>query len=108
MDVLWDHGPMTVRGVIEHLPNDPAYTTIATVLGNLHRKGLVVPHKEGHSTRYAARIGREEQAASVMRHALASSRDPAASMLHFVDGMSESDLAILREYLDQRDGGRRT
>ncbi|UUZ43527.1 BlaI/MecI/CopY family transcriptional regulator [Janibacter limosus] len=34
MDVLWDHGPATVREVIEHLPSDPAYTTIATVLTN--------------------------------------------------------------------------
>ena len=31
MDVLWDHGPATVREVIEHLPSDPAYTTIATL-----------------------------------------------------------------------------
>ena len=40
MDVLWDHGPATVREVIDRLPREPAYTTIATVLANLGRKGL--------------------------------------------------------------------
>src|SRR5699024_2867854 len=32
MDVLWDHGTLTVREVIDHLGGAPAYTTIATVL----------------------------------------------------------------------------
>ncbi len=103
MDVLWDHGPSTIRGIIGRLPGDPAYTTIATVLTNLHRKGLVTSHKEKHSTRYAARIGREEQVASVMSHALATSRDRGASILHFMDGMPDSDLDLLREYLRRRD-----
>lgn len=53
MDVLWDHGPATVREVIEHLPSDPAYTTIATVLTNLDRKHLVTITRQKRSTRYS-------------------------------------------------------
>jgi predicted transcriptional regulator len=102
MDVLWDHGPSTIRAIIDLLPSEPAYTTIATVLTNLQRKELVLSRKERHSTRYAARIGREEQVASVMNHALDTSRDRAASMLHFVESIPDSDLALLREYLDRR------
>ncbi|MGH3351152.1 MAG: BlaI/MecI/CopY family transcriptional regulator [Nocardioides sp.] len=108
MDVLWDHGPSTIRGIIDDLPNDPAYTTIATVLTHLQRKGLVSSRKERHSTQYAARIGREEQVASVMNHALGTSRDRAASILHFVEAIPDSDLELLREYLRRRDDGQRS
>ena len=100
MDVLWDHGTLTVREVIDHLGGAPAYTTIATVLGNLDRKGLVTITRQRRSTRYAARLSRQEHAAELMGHVLDASRDRAGSILHFVDTMPESDLALLRAYLD--------
>lgn len=102
MDVLWDHGPGTVREVIGHLPSDPAYTTIATVLTNLDRKGLLTITREKRSTRYSARLSRHEHAATLMEQALDSSRDRAASILHFVDSMPDDDLALLRDYLNRR------
>jgi len=108
MDVLWDHGPATIRDIIDRLPSNPAYTTIATVLANLDRKGLVTSCKQNPSTRYAARIVREEHVASVMNHALGTSRDRAASILHFMQSMPDSDLHLLREYLRQRDEGNRS
>ena len=105
MDVLWEHGPVTVREVIGHLPHDPAYTTIATVLANLDRKGLVAITRDGRSTRYAAGLTREEFAAAQIDQVLASSRDRSASILQFVGSMGEEDLALLREWLRQRDEG---
>ncbi|USQ81993.1 BlaI/MecI/CopY family transcriptional regulator [Ornithinimicrobium faecis] len=105
MDVLWDHGPVTVREVIDRLGGTSAYTTIATVLGNLDRKGLVTITRRGRSTRYAARLSRQAHAAELMGHVLDASQDRAASILHFVDTMPESDLALLRDYLGARGAG---
>lgn len=105
MDVLWDHGPLTIRGVIDQLATDPAYTTIATVLTNLGRKQLVTLTRENRSTRYAARVTRQEHAAQLMEHVLEASRDRAASILHFVDAMPDGDLELLRDYLRRRDAG---
>lgn len=102
MDVLWVHGPGTVRKVISHLPSEPAYTTIATVLGNLGRKGLVNASRDHHSTQYAARLTRQQHEAQLMQQVLRASRDRAASILQFVDTMPESDLALLRDYLQRR------
>lgn len=99
MNLLWEGGAFTVRGIIEQLPSDPAYTTIATVLGNLRKKELVCTSKDGHTTFYRACVSREEQTARIMDHALNESGDRAASILHFVDGMPEDDLRLLREYL---------
>lgn len=106
MDVLWDHGSSTIREVIEKLPSEPAYTTIATVLTNLDRKRLVTIIRQNHSTRYSARISRHEHAAALMEQVLQASRDRAASILQFVDSMPEQDLDLLRDYLDRRDQGK--
>lgn len=105
MDVLWDHGPATVREVIAHLPSDPAYTTIATVLTNLDRKGLVTIARQNRSTRYGAKFSRHEHEAGLMEQVLEASRDRAASILQFVDSMPETDLDLLRDYLQRRDRG---
>lgn len=102
MDALWDGGPLTIRDVITHLGANHAYTTIATVLGNLERKQLVAPEREGRSVRYRARCTRERHAARLMEEALATSHDRATAMLHFVDTIAPGDLQLLRDYLAQQ------
>ena len=105
MHVLWEGTPLTVREIIDALGTNAAYTTIATVLSNLRKKQLVCTSKDGHTTLYDACVGREEYAARIMSHALESSGDRAASMLHFVQGMPESDLALLQQFFSARNPG---
>ena len=99
MDLLWDHSGHTVREVMDQLPSRPAYTTIATVMGNLERKSLVAPNREGRSVRYLPQRTREEHTAGLMRQALGVSRDRTASILHFVDTMPDDERDLLRAYL---------
>ncbi|GAA1630492.1 BlaI/MecI/CopY family transcriptional regulator [Leucobacter chromiireducens] len=99
MDLLWGGEPRTVRALITQLPSDPAYTTIATVLANLRRKGLVCTRKSGQATLYGACVSREERTARLMEHALSESGDRASSILHFVGSMPERDQQLLREFL---------
>ncbi|MGO1560797.1 Transcriptional regulator, MecI family [Actinomycetales bacterium JB111] len=108
MDVLWEHGPSTIREVISRLATEPAYTTIATVLANLDRKNLVTSSRAKHSTTYSARQNRHEYTADLMGQILRSSGDRAASILSFVDAMPKDDLELLREYLDRRNDRGRT
>lgn len=103
MDLLWDHSGHTVREVMDQLPSSPAYTTIATVMGNLERKGLVIPTREGRSVRYLPQRTREEHTAGLMRQALGVSRDRTASILHFVDTMPAEERNLLRSYLAGED-----
>ncbi|MDN5723792.1 MAG: BlaI/MecI/CopY family transcriptional regulator [Corynebacterium sp.] len=103
MDLLWDQGPSNIRGIIDRLPDEPAYTTIATVLGNLQRKELVISQKEGRSTVYHSQGTREDHVASMMNHALGGSRDRAASILHFAESIPDAELDLLRDYLQRRD-----
>lgn len=99
MDLLWTGESFTVRSIMDKIHSDPAYTTIATVLTNLRKKGLVCTRKDGHATLYAACVSREEQATRIIEHALDESGDRAASILHFVDRMPDEDLRLLRQHL---------
>lgn len=100
IETLWDHGPLSVREVIAALGSDHAYTTIATVLSNLERKDMVISRREGRYVRHLPRRSRSEHAAQLMQHALSTSRDRTASILHFVEAMDEHDLSQLRRYLE--------
>lgn len=105
MDLLWQQSPRSVRNVIDALDRRPAYTTIATVMQNLQRKGLVRSKKDGRSVFFLPEVGREEHTALMMRHALAAGGDPTASILHFVKDMPQEEAAMLRQYLNQNSPG---
>lgn len=81
LTVLWDATePMRVRAVREQMsyPECLAYTTVATILGNLCSKGHVTRVKHGNRWHYAAARTREEHLAWGIRVLLAQAADPAA------------------------------
>lgn len=105
MDRLWRWGePATVRDVLEDIRGERqiAYTTVMSVMDNLHRKGWLVREMDGRAYRYAPSQSREEYSASLMREALAESRDPDATLVHFLAGMTEEDSEALRRALRRR------
>jgi predicted transcriptional regulator len=60
--VLWEHGPLTVRQLMEHLPRGDRqpYTTVLGLLQNMERAGLVTHEEEGLTYRYAPAVSRQE------------------------------------------------
>ena len=81
LTVLWDATePMRVRAVRDQMsyPECLAYTTVATILGNLCSKGHVTRVKHGNRWHYAAARTREEHLAWGIRVVLAEAPDPAA------------------------------
>ncbi|MDV2978574.1 UNVERIFIED_CONTAM: BlaI/MecI/CopY family transcriptional regulator [Actinomycetes bacterium ARC8] len=101
MEVLWSEKSATIRQVITILGQNHAYTTIATVLGNLERKTLVHPLRgHGRTVQYEPTCSREQHAAQLMGQALESSGDRALSIQHFVQNMSANDINLLREFLE--------
>lgn len=102
MDVLWTApGPCRVRDVRTRLADlrPLAYTTVMTVLDNLHRKGWVQRELEGRAYLYRPVATREEETARALRDLLDSSGDPEAVLLHFVRSVSERESALLRDAL---------
>jgi predicted transcriptional regulator len=62
LQVLWEHGPLTVRQLMEHLPRGDRqpYTTVLGLLQNMERAGLVTHEEEGLTYRYMPAVSRQE------------------------------------------------
>ena len=104
MDRLWDWGrPALVREVLEDLRKDRplAYTTVMTVMENLHRKGWLRRDRDGRAWRYQPTGSRSGYTAALMSNALATSTDRRTALAHFVLQMSPHDAELLQQALDQ-------
>jgi predicted transcriptional regulator len=108
MDRLWEQGrPMLVREMVEalHGQRPLAYTTVMTVMENLHRKGWLRRERDGRAWRYEPTGSRSGYTAALMNNALATSSDRRTALTHFVLQMSPHDAALLREALEQAQPG---
>jgi predicted transcriptional regulator len=102
MDVLWTaQRPLLVRDVVELMRPERtlAYTTIMTVLDNLHRKGWVDREREGRAWRYEPRLDRQAYTALLMQEALVVSDDRVGVLARFVEQMDPEDAAALADML---------
>ena len=102
-----DHGPAVgvgpaalVREVLDDLDKDRplAYTTVMTVMENLHRKGWLRRDRDGRAWRYQPTGSRSGYTAALMNDALATSADRHTALAHFVLQMSPHDAALLQRH----------
>ena len=104
MDRLWSWSqPVAVREVLEDLQRDRtlAYTTVMTVMDNLHRKGVLAREKQGRAYVYRPAVTREQYTAVFMGNVLAGSANTTATLLHFLEQMPPAEVASLRKALDE-------
>ena len=98
MDLLWSaERPLVVREVVELMQPDrsPAYTTVMTVMDNLHRKGWLQRDRDGRAWRYEPALSRQAYTAQLMHEALAVSNDRAGVLARFVEEIDPDDAAAL-------------
>lgn len=102
MESMWRRGqPMTVRDVLDEVnaTRALAYTTVMTVMNNLHRKGWLLREMVNRAYVYSASATREEYSAQLMESALSASSDSGATLVHFVAAMSEEEIVALQSAL---------
>ncbi len=102
MDRLWQWGrPVLVREMVEDLRGERplAYTTVMTVMENLHRKGWLRRERDGRAWRYEPTGSRSGYTAALMTGALGTSPDRRTALAHFVLQMSTHDAALLQDAL---------
>ncbi len=108
MDLLWSAPhPLSVREAMEGLRPDRAlaYTTVMTVLDNLHRKHWLRRQRDGRAWRYAPALTREAYTAQLMHEALAVSDDRAGVLARFVEEIDPADAEALAAALREATGG---
>ena len=104
---LWERqGAALVREIVDELHDERplAYTTVMTVMENLHRKGWLRRERDGRAWRYEPTGSRSGYTAALMNEALGTSPDRRNALAHFVLQMSPHDAALLRQALDQASG----
>jgi predicted transcriptional regulator len=71
--ILWEHGPLTVRELMRHLPRGDRqpYTTVLGLLQSVEKAGLVEHQKEGLTHRYQPVVSRQEATGSLLADFLA-------------------------------------
>ncbi|NUR93160.1 MAG: BlaI/MecI/CopY family transcriptional regulator [Nonomuraea sp.] len=102
MERMWArHRPASVRDVLEELQREReiAYTTVMTVMDKLHTKGLLKRKPVGRAYVYEPVASKEAYTADLMRTALASSGNQAATLVHFLERLSPEEAGALQAAL---------
>jgi predicted transcriptional regulator len=101
MNILWstDHS-LSVHDVVERVTavegRAPAYTTILTVVTNLHRKGWVQREKRSRAFFYSPTSSRAEATAHALRALLDDSGNSDAVLLHFARTVTDVEFDAFR------------
>jgi predicted transcriptional regulator len=98
MECLWSRSePASVRDVLGQLRTgkELAYTTVMTVLDNLHRKGVVTREMAGRAWLYQPAFTREQHTAMLLRDVLGTTGNRQAALLHFVSELDPESVAHL-------------
>ena len=97
---LWRRGTATtVRELVDELQEDReiAYTTVMTVLDNLHKKGWLRRELDGRAYRYEPISSGDEYSARLMRGALDTSPDHVAAFAHFLRQLTPEEVNALED-----------
>ena len=103
MELVWSaDDPLAVRDVLERMDREPplAYTTVLTVMDNLHRKGFLTREKAGRAFHYRPTKPRADHTADLMHELLSDSGDSSVTLLRFLDRMSPQEVERLKHALD--------
>ncbi|MFF3400374.1 BlaI/MecI/CopY family transcriptional regulator [Streptomyces sp. NPDC002659] len=103
MTAVWGTStPMNVRETMDALQTEGralAYTTVSTVMVNLHAKGWLHRALDGRAFRYTGVCTRAEYAAGLAQGALEHSDDATASFVALVSGLSQGQRSALETAL---------
>ena len=103
MRVIWERGDATVGVVTEALnaasPRPHAYTTVMTVMGRLHERGLLSRTKRGRGFVYTAVGAEDEILSSMSRRAVDQvlARYGTAALRHFATRLGDIDPSLRSE-----------
>jgi BlaI family penicillinase repressor len=81
LHILWQHGPSTVRAVMEKLPQRRAYTSVMSLLNVMTDKKLVGREPQGRAFRYSARFRPQQTQRQMLRDLLQRVFEGSASAL---------------------------
>jgi predicted transcriptional regulator len=103
MEILWQEPEreMTGRQVARALP-EYAYTTVATVLDRLSRKGELQRRRDGRVLHFAPIRTGASHTVKAIREALEVAPDADAALAGFIEGLSSAEVDVVKRALERR------
>lgn len=107
LKILWDHGPATVRDVMEKLnPNRPrGYTSVMSLLNVMHEKKLLNRKPHGRAFLYSPRADQSKTLGKMIGDILSRAFDGSSSLLvtHLLEqiGPSADELDSIRTAISE-------
>ena len=115
MEVVWEHGDVTVRDVHRALATRRpiAYTTVMTTLGRLAEKGLLERREDQPAHRYSPLLSKDQYASSTVKSVVdwLVTHFPDPAVAYLIDQVEQGDEAVierLRRAIDERKGSTRS
>lgn len=110
MNLLWNHGPMLVREMLEYYPEPkPHFNTVATTVRILESKGFVDHEVLGTAHRFRAIVARESvrsrSLADVIRNYFGNSYKQVVSALVEDEKISLDELKEIVEIVEKKGKG---
>jgi predicted transcriptional regulator len=107
MRILWEHGPMFVREMLEYYPEPrPHFNTVSTTVRILEEKGYVTHEAIGNSYKYSAVAQQQQFRDSSFRELIANffnnSYKSAVSALVEEEKISVEELKQIIDIVEQR------
>ena len=105
LKILWQHGELTVREVMEHMDSRPgrAYTTIMSLLSVMNDKGLLERQSKGKAFVYSAAADEHRTLSAMLSDLVQRAFQGSSSALvaHLLEGENPSseDLDEIRQLL---------
>ena len=111
MQIVWRLGHASGADVRQRLPDEPAESTVRTMLGVLVRKGYLSREGEPRNYTYQAAVGQAEAARSALRRIIdrffeGSGQSLVLNMIENEE-LADEEQAAIRKMLEQN-GGKRT
>jgi predicted transcriptional regulator len=112
MNILWRLGGGSVNDVLAALPPERplAYTSVSTILRILEQKGVLASEKVGRGHRYLPLLDKPTYEAFAVTDVVGKLFDgqPLALVRRLVDAtqLTRKDLAALKSWLDEQEGGK--
>ena len=110
LNILWEHGPATVREVMRRMAKQRGYTTVMSLMQVMYEKKLLTRKQEGRAFRYAATAAQEKTLGKMLGDLLSRAFDGSSSALvqHLLQYSAPDDdeLAAIREAIESYEKNR--
>lgn len=110
MRLLWDRGEMTVAEVQESLEGDGkhAYSTVATMLGRLEKRGLVRHRAEGRTYHFSPAVSETGVVREVVDRVFGGSASALVSHLLENEELGDSELSAIKKMIAEHERNHRS